>query len=125
MAEIEIGGLEEFAEDSGRVIAVGEIEVGIFRLGSKLVAWRNQCPHYGGPVCQGRVFNQTEEMLGADKTSRGLRFTKTRNIVCPWHGYEFSLETGCHPGDPKLKLQPVDVAVRGARVFLQVPESGG
>jgi nitrite reductase/ring-hydroxylating ferredoxin subunit len=95
----------------------------VFRLGKTLVAYKNECPHYGGPVCQGKIFNQTEEQLGADKTSLGLRFTAARNIVCPWHGYEFNLETGCHPGDPKVRLEPIAVAVRDSRVYLQVPDA--
>jgi nitrite reductase/ring-hydroxylating ferredoxin subunit len=121
MAEIEVGKLNEFGDEAGRVVAVGEIEVGIFPVGKKLVAYRNACPHYGGPVCQGKIFNQTEEILGPDKTSRGLRFSRVRNIVCPWHGYEFNLETGCHPGDSKVRLEPVPVTVRDSRVFLDLP----
>jgi len=123
MTEVEIGRLADFAEGDHRVVDVDGLEVGVFRLGRKLVAYKNECPHYGGPVCQGKIFHQTEEQLGADKTSQGLRFTATRNIVCPWHGYEFNLETGCHPGDPKVRLEPVAVAVRDSRVYLQVPDA--
>lgn len=123
MAEVDIGGLADFADGDHRVMEVGDIEIGVFRLGKKVVAYKNECPHYGGPVCQGKIFHQTEEQLGPDKTSRGLRFAATRNIVCPWHGYEFNLETGCHPGDPRVKLEPIAVAVRDARVYLQVPDS--
>jgi nitrite reductase/ring-hydroxylating ferredoxin subunit len=123
MAEVEIGSLADFVENDHRVVDVDGLEVGVFWLGKKLVAYKNECPHYGGPVCQGKIFQQTEEQLGADKTSLGLHFTATRNIVCPWHGYEFNLETGCHPGDPKVRLQPIAVAVRDSRVFLQVPDA--
>lgn len=123
MAEVEIGSLADFAESDHRIVDVDGLEVGVFRLGQKLVAYKNECPHYGGPVCQGKIFNQTEEQLGADKTSLGLRFTTTRNIVCPWHGYEFNLETGCHPGDPKVRLQPMTVAVRDSRIYLKVPDT--
>jgi nitrite reductase (NADH) small subunit len=123
MAEVDIGRLADFGDGDHRIVEVGDVEIGVFRLGKKLVAYKNECPHYGGPVCQGKIFHQTEELLGADKTSRGLRFSATRNIVCPWHGYEFNLETGCHPGDPRVKLQPIGVAVRDARVYLQVPDS--
>ena len=123
MAEVEIGTLADFAEGDHRVIDVDGLEVGVFRLGKKLVAYKNECPHYGGPVCQGKIFNQTEEQLGADKTSLGLRFTAARNIVCPWHGYEFNLETGCHPGDPKVRLERIAVAVRDSRIYLQVPDA--
>jgi nitrite reductase/ring-hydroxylating ferredoxin subunit len=121
MAEIEVGALSEFEQDSPRVVAVGGLEIGIFRLGEKIVAYKNECPHYGGPVCQGHIFNQTEELIGADGTSQGLRFSETRNIVCPWHGYEFSLDTGCHPGDPSVRLQPIEVTVRDSQVYLQLP----
>ena len=123
MDEIAVGKLTDIADGDYRVFALENIEVGIFRTGSKVLAYENVCPHAGGPVCQGKIFHQTEELLGADKTSRGLRFSATRNIVCPWHGYEFNLETGCHPGDPHVKLQPIGVAVRDARVYLQVPDS--
>ena len=46
-----------------------------------------------------------------DQTSRGLRFTKDRHVVCPWHGYEFDLDTGRHPGDPRVRLRPIPVRV--------------
>ncbi|HXR88202.1 MAG TPA: Rieske 2Fe-2S domain-containing protein, partial [Stellaceae bacterium] len=110
-------------EGDHRVVEIDGLEVDVFRLGKKLVAYKNECPHYGGPVCQGKIFHQTEEQLGADKTSLGLRFTATRNIVCPLHGYEFNLETGCHPGDTKVRLEPIAVAVRDSRVYLQVPDA--
>ncbi|HEY3920424.1 MAG TPA: Rieske (2Fe-2S) protein [Stellaceae bacterium] len=123
MAEVEIGKLADFAEDDQRVVEVDGVEIGVFRLGKKLVAYKNECPHYGGPVCQGKIFHQTEEQLGPDKTSHGLRFSDARNIVCPWHGYEFNLETGRHPGDPRVRLEPITIAVRDARIYLQVPDS--
>jgi nitrite reductase (NADH) small subunit len=123
MTEVDIGKLADFAADDHRVVEVDGVEIGVFRVGKKVVAYKNECPHYGGPVCQGKIFRQTEEQLGPDKTSQGLRFSATRNIVCPWHGYEFNLETGCHPGDSQVKLEPIAVAVRENRIYLQVPDS--
>jgi len=124
VAEVDIGRLQDFGAEDHRVVEVDGVEIGVFRVGKKVVAYKNECPHYGGPVCQGKIFQQTEEQLGPDKTSRGLKFSAARNIVCPWHGYEFNLETGCHPGDPRVKLEPIAVAVRDARVYLQVPDAG-
>jgi nitrite reductase (NADH) small subunit len=124
MVEVDIGALGEFTEDHHRIVEIDDLEIGVFRVGTKVVAYKNECPHYGGPVCQGKIFNQTEEQLGPDGTSVGLRFSATRNIVCPWHGYEFNIETGCHPGDATVKLDPVAVSVRDGRIFLQVPDAG-
>jgi nitrite reductase/ring-hydroxylating ferredoxin subunit len=98
------------------------IEVGIFRTGSKVLACENVCPHAGGPVCQGKIFKQVEEVITPSKTSAGLRFGKQRHVARPWHGYEFDLATGCHPGDPATRLTPVPVAVRNGQIFIGVPD---
>ena len=122
MTEIMVATRSELADGDYRVLAVGELEVGIFRLGERFVAYENRCPHYGGPVCQGRLFNRVEEIIMPDQTSRGLRFSSSRrNIVCPWHGWEFDLETGRHCGDPKYRLRPIDVRVREDRVYVTLP----
>ena len=92
MNEIMVGELSEFAEGDYRVLRVDAFEFGIFRQGDRLVAYENHCPHDGGPVCQGKVIPRVEEELAPDQTSRGLRFSKKQNIVCPWHGWEFDIE---------------------------------
>ena len=121
MNEIMVGELSDFVEGGYRVLRVDSFEFGIFRQGDRLLAYENQCPHDGGPVCQGKVIPRVEEELAPDQTSRGLRFAKSRNIVCPWHGWEFDIETGRHCGDPKYRLRPVDVRVRDQRVYVSVP----
>jgi nitrite reductase/ring-hydroxylating ferredoxin subunit len=123
MEEVSLGKLTDIADGDYRVFAVDEqLEVGIFRNGSKVLAYENVCPHAGGPVCQGKIFHQVEEIITPDKKSAGLRFGKQRHIVCPWHGYEFDLATGCHPGDSSVRLTPVKVAVRDGQIYVSVPK---
>jgi nitrite reductase (NADH) small subunit len=121
MEDIAVGKLTDIADGDYRVFALEGIEVGIFRTGSKVLAYENVCPHAGGPVCQGKIFNQVEEVITPDKKSAGLRFGKQRHIVCPWHGYEFDLATGCHPGDASVRLTPVPVAIRDGQIYVSVP----
>jgi nitrite reductase/ring-hydroxylating ferredoxin subunit len=121
MPEVMVGTLADFPDGDHRVIAIGDFEVGIFRRGDRLVAWENRCPHYGGPVCQGRIFHRVEEPLGPDKTAGQLRFGAEEHIVCPWHGYEYELMTGRHSGDPRLGLRAVAVRADGSNVYLDVP----
>jgi nitrite reductase/ring-hydroxylating ferredoxin subunit len=120
MGEVAVGKLSDLRDGDYRVVAIDETEVGVFRVGDKVVAYENVCPHAGGPVCQGKIYHQVEEALGTDQKSLGLRHSKRRNIVCPWHGYEYDIETGCHPGDPNVRLTPVKVAVRGGEIFVSV-----
>ena len=63
MEEIAVGKLTDIADGDYRIFAVEELEVGIFRNGSKVLAYENVCPHAGGPVCQGKIFNQVEEVI--------------------------------------------------------------
>jgi len=122
MSEVQVAELAQIADGDHRIFKIGALEVGVFRQGEKVIAWENRCPHAGGPVCQGKVYQKVEEVLGANRTSQGLRFTQTRQIVCPWHGFEFDLVTGRHPGDPKMRLRAVEASVRDGKVYVRAPD---
>ena len=121
MSEVLVGELAGIGDGDHRVFRVGTLEVGIFRQGDKIFAWENRCPHAGGPVCQGKIYRKVEEVLAADRKSLGLRFGSTRQIVCPWHGFEFDVITGRHPGDARFRLRPVDVSVRDGNIYVRAP----
>jgi nitrite reductase/ring-hydroxylating ferredoxin subunit len=97
--------------DNGRlVVDIGDETVGIFRVRGRLFAYRNTCAHMGGPVCQGLIIPAVRELIDERKISTGYAFDESEmRIVCPWHGYEFSIETGSHPGKPSIRLTPVPV----------------
>ena len=121
MSDVLLGDLAGIADGDHRIYCVGALEFGIFRQGERVFAWENRCPHAGGPVCQGKIYRKVDEVLGPDKKSLGLRFTATPQIVCPWHGYEFDVATGRHPGDPKFHLKAVEVAVRNGQLYVRAP----
>lgn len=80
----------------GRIIfQVGRREIGLFRVGDELHAVANICPHHMGPLCLGV---QTSEMLGGLDTE--YRVEREGMILrCPWHQFEFDLETGRNLAD--------------------------
>jgi nitrite reductase/ring-hydroxylating ferredoxin subunit len=125
MPEVNIGSAAAFPDPGRKVIAVGEVEIGVFKLDGAFLAYLNHCPHMGGPACQGRIIAKVEEVIAADRTSKGLAFSPRRmHVVCPWHGYEFDIRTGRHPGNPRLRLQPLTVRVSGdGDVIVTVPET--
>ena len=48
-----------------------------------------------------------------NKTIRTAQYQESEtHIVCPWHGYEYNIKTGEHPGHPGLKLRRATVMVR-------------
>ena len=101
------------------VVDIGETTVGIFRVGGRLFAYENRCPHMGGPVCQGLVIPAVRELVDAGQVSTGYAFDESEmRIVCPWHGYEFAIETGAHPAKSSIRLTPLEVDESGGDVYV-------
>jgi len=106
--------------DNGRLVSdVGTTTVGIFRVRGRLFAYENSCPHMGGPVCQGLVIPAVRELLNEHKVSTGYAFDESEmRIVCPWHGYEFAIETGVHAATDRIRLKDIAVDEEAGDVYV-------
>ena len=123
MPEYSAGKVTDYADGDRKVVDCADSEVGIFRIDGEFFAWHNRCAHRAGPICQGRIMKRVIEPVADDRTVRSQAYDPSEtNIVCPWHGYEFDLATGCHPGDAATRLTPVPVAVRDGQIYVSVPE---
>jgi len=76
----------------GRAVSVGDQEIAIFHLEDRYLTISNECPHKGGPLCDGIVSGTT--------------------VVCPLHGRRFDLETGM----PVRASEPSCVATFPTRI---------
>jgi nitrite reductase (NADH) small subunit len=124
MREVSVGSVSDFEDPGRKIVGFEGFEVGVFRLDGEFYAYLNHCPHLGGPVCQGKMIAKVEEILAEDKTSKGMAFSKTRlHVVCPWHGYEFDIRTGVHPGNPRARLRRIRVTVMDGEVLIAVPDA--
>jgi nitrite reductase (NADH) small subunit len=119
MNEYRAGKLDALKESGRLLVKCGEAEIGIFAIDGALYAWHNECPHRGGPVCQGRTFKRVVEPVEDDGTVRTLDYHADNiNLVCPWHGYEYNIKTGEHPGHTPLKLRSAGVNVRDGEIYV-------
>ena len=103
----EIGTLAEL-QAAGRLVArVGGREVGVVWDGERGTAHgiRNRCPHSGAPLCFGRIREREGGTPGA------YALTGARVLRCPWHGWEFDLESGRCLDDPSQRaaVYPVEI----------------
>ena len=119
--EIYVAQADEIADRDRKVIIDDDLEIGVFRLGDEYYAWESNCPHMGGPICQGRIINRVDEVLDDERRSKGFRFVdEDVHVVCPWHGFEFNIRTGAHPGDAKTRLKGFEVELRDGAVYVRV-----
>lgn len=77
----------------GKAIAVANVD-GTFR------ACTNACPHADGPLGEGTL-------------EGGL-------LTCPYHGWQFDLESGACPTNPDVELPTFDVQVVGNAVCVRI-----
>lgn len=121
MVETLLCRTDEVPERSVRIVEVAGREIGVLRHGGRLYAYRNLCPHQGGPVCEGvRIARVTAEL---DEERRFLRHdfdADDMHIVCPWHGWEFRLETGEAAGDPSIRLRRYEVIERDGAIYAEL-----
>jgi nitrite reductase/ring-hydroxylating ferredoxin subunit len=109
-----VAPLKEFPPGERKIVNAGSRSIGVFRVGDRFYAIRNRCPHQGGPLCLGRLAPWARSSGPGDfsvDASPSL-------IACPWHGWEYDLETGqsfLGPGEPRVKAYDVSVT-RGDRV---------
>jgi nitrite reductase (NADH) small subunit len=123
MNTVVIGRAAAFPDPGRQIVEVDGAEIGVFCVNGRFTAFENVCPHMGGPVCQGKINPRVTERLAPDKTSLGLAFSPDQlNVACPWHGYEFDVQTGRHQGNPHLRLRPVAIDVVDGELVVTVPE---
>jgi len=121
MTYYSVGMVTDFNEGDRKVVVCGDKEIAVFKLDGQFYGWHNYCAHQGGPVCQGRIMKRVMELVDADGCTRAQHYDENEtHIVCPWHGYEFSIKTGEHPGNPRVKLLEAKVKIRGGEICVSL-----
>jgi nitrite reductase (NADH) small subunit len=110
------------AEGSARLLEIGGVRVGLFRVADEFHALANRCPHRGGPLCAGRVtapigYENGEVVIGPHA---GV-------VRCPWHKWEFEIATGRCLVDEKLRVRRYAVRIDGEEIVVTLdrPASSG
>ncbi len=106
----------------GRFIGdFGGREVGILNVDGKFYAFLHRCPHLSGPLCEGKVLG-----LVYSKGPGDIRFDANRKMLtCPWHGWEFDLDTGQSYWNPSgLRARPMPVEIENGATVVAELEDG-
>ena len=108
--------LDEVPASGPLIVTVNNIELGIYRVGSELVALRNACPHQAAPICKGRVSGTT-----LPSSVYEYRFGREGEILqCPWHGWEFDMKTGRHlVSQSRAAIRRYPLEVEGDNLYVQ------
>jgi nitrite reductase (NADH) small subunit len=100
MKEYVIGPVSELPEDRGLAVQAGRHVVAVFRTGDEVFAVHNTCPHKGGPLCDG-VFVPEKRM-----------------VRCPWHYWNWHLDSGELEADPRQGLRRFEVRIENGEAIV-------
>lgn len=117
---VHVGPADELDPGDRTFVELDGRSIGVLNVDGTYYAAGNHCPHRGGPVCTGSVRGTLE----ADWPGPGERMDEYYGddpaIACPWHGWEFDLETGVHLGDSDYAIPTYDVVVEDGELFVEL-----
>lgn len=103
MSEYEkVGTVDDFEENVGRAVAVGDRIVAVFRKAEGWYAIDDMCPHMGASLAEGHFENDT--------------------VTCPWHAWRFCVKDGTWEDNPRTKVDCFEVKVDGDEVWVREKE---
>ncbi len=98
--EMTVAKVDEIPPGSGKVVEVADRTLAVFNVDGEFYVIDNSCLHRGGPLGEG--------------------FLEGKVVTCPWHGWEYDVETGVNTLDPDLKVPTYGVSVQGGRVRVRL-----
>jgi nitrite reductase (NADH) small subunit len=113
--EHQIGKVGDVRRDGCRVVDINGHQIGVISLEDGFFAISDRCPHMGAPMSRGTVCGT---FLSA--APQELLYGRHDRIIrCPWHGWEFDLDTGRSLLEPdRLGLKVYRVTVDDGVVVL-------
>jgi 3-phenylpropionate/trans-cinnamate dioxygenase ferredoxin subunit len=101
MTDYVVGKIDEIAEGRGIAIEAGGRQISVFRIADAFFAIANSCPHKGASLCDGEVL------------------VEKRMVRCPWHHWNWQIDTGRLEADPRRRLRTYPVLVDGDDVIVR------
>src|SRR5258708_12591581 len=116
-----VGDVAEIPEGGRKVVTVAGREIGIFNVGGRLYALRRRCAEQGGRVGEGGLL----AWLRSERPGLYELDESRKLLECPWHGWEYDLETGQSWFDPaKTRVRRYPVFVEAGAELAADPHTG-
>jgi nitrite reductase (NADH) small subunit len=115
--EYPVGRVDDIRAAGRQIVDVAGRRVGVLSVGDEFFAVRDKCPHRGAALCLGTV---SGTFLQSDP--QDYRYGRHERVIrCPWHGWEFDLDSGrslLEPDRTRVRVYPT--SVRDGTVYVSL-----
>jgi nitrite reductase/ring-hydroxylating ferredoxin subunit len=119
MPEVYAGRVEDYTDGRRVLVSIDDRDVFVFERDGRFHAFENVCRHMGGPVGEGMLIGKVEAILDDAGRHLGDRFSDTEiHIVCPWHGWEYDIETGICAADRWIRWRRYEAGEREGAIYV-------
>jgi nitrite reductase (NADH) small subunit len=94
-----VATIDEIPPGSGKKIELGRREIAVFQFNGEFYAIDDFCPHRGAPLSEG--------------------FLEAGKVFCPWHCFDFNLQSGECTTVPSLRVETYEVKIEGNELFIR------
>ncbi len=99
---IQVCTKDELPNNSQKIVALGKRKIALFHYNYKVTAIANSCLHKAGPLGLGQVTTKYDGLY----------------VTCPWHGWEYHIETGSAPPGYPDQQAVYEVKIKNDLVFI-------
>jgi nitrite reductase/ring-hydroxylating ferredoxin subunit len=112
----ELCGVDDLQPGEMRAAEAGPVAVVVIRKADgSYRALRDRCSHHGAPLSRGLL---EKRVTGDDVGERDL--APDLIVRCPWHGYEFDVDSGLCPADPeRVRVKSYELTIENGKVMLE------
>jgi nitrite reductase (NADH) small subunit len=123
MGEYVVARVGDIPAGKIKVTELNGKSIGVCNWDGKFYSILNYCPHQGGPLCEG---GSLFPKISAEITPKGKvrEYHDNENMVvsCPWHGWEFDVQTGRCLADANRRVLTYETKVQDDEVIVVFPD---
>ncbi len=97
---VKVANVSDILQGKAKIVNANGIPIALYNVGGKFYATHNTCLHRGGPLGEGEL--------------------EDKKITCPWHGWQYAVDTGQCINNPAAKLKTFKVEVKESEVYVEV-----
>ncbi|MBI1870350.1 MAG: nitrite reductase small subunit NirD [Chlamydiae bacterium] len=95
---IKIANRKDIPEETGMAIDIEGKSIALFNISGNFYAIDNICKHRGGPLGEGSL--------------------EGKEVMCPWHGWQYDVTTGECLSSPSICQKKFDVKIEGDDILV-------